>query len=85
MCMFAIGTGYKSPAVGLAEIGDQLATIDKVENWGCCGPFSGGGAGSPSNTLWLGPRPTTTPSFILIHPTVLPQYTNVTDRHSSLI
>ena len=52
------------------------------------GPKSGGGvlwpflwgAGSPSNTMWPGPRPTAIPSFILIHPTVWPQYTNVTDR-----
>jgi len=38
-----------------------------------------GGAGSPSNTMWPGPRPIRMPSFILIHPTVWPQYTNVTD------
>ena len=50
----------------------------KDENWGLC-PF-GGGARSPSNTMWPGPRPTYTPIFILIHPTVWPQYTNVTDR-----
>ena len=43
-------------------------------------PFRGGGAGCPSNTMWPGPRPTSTPSFILIHPAVWPQYTNVTDR-----
>jgi len=34
--------------------------------------------------MWTGPRPTPTclplPSFILIHPTVWPQYTNITDR-----
>jgi len=46
---------------------------------GLC-PFRGGGAGSPSNTLWPGPRPTYTPSFILIHPSVWPQCTDVTDR-----
>jgi len=45
---------------------------------GLC-PFWGG-AGSPSNTMWPGPRPTSTPSLILIHLTVWPQYTNVTDR-----
>jgi len=38
------------------------------------------GTGSPSNTIWPGPRPTRTPSFILIRQTVWPQYTNVTDR-----
>jgi len=35
------------------------------------------GVGSPSNTMW--PRPTSVPSFILMHPTVWPKYTNVTD------
>ena len=40
----------------------------------------GGGAGSPSNTMWPGPRLTCMPSFILIHQTVWPQYTNVTAR-----
>jgi len=36
-------------------------------------------AGSPSNTMWPGLRPTHMPSFILIHPAVWPQCTNVTD------
>jgi len=43
-------------------------------------PFGGGEAGSPSNTMWPGPRPTCKPSFILIRPTVWPQCMNVTDR-----
>jgi len=43
-------------------------------------PFGRGGTGSPSNTVWPGPRPTFVPSFILIRPTVWPQYTNVTGR-----
>ena len=30
--------------------------------------------------MWPGLRPTCTPSFVLIHPSVCPQYTNVTDR-----
>ena len=46
---------------------------------GLC-PFGARGAGSPSNTVWPAPRPTCMPSFILIHPTVWPQCTNVTDR-----
>jgi len=45
----------------------------------CCAPLRGG-AESPSNTISPGPRPTCVPSGILIHPTVWPQYTNVTDR-----
>jgi len=43
-------------------------------------PLCEKGAGSPSNTTWPGPRPTRTPSLILIRPTVWPQCTNVTDR-----
>ena len=50
---------------------------------GGCAPFLGGGAGFPSNTMWLGLRPTyRMPSFILIHPTVWPQYTDVTGRQT---
>jgi len=43
-----------------------------TENWGLC-PFVGGGAGSPSNTMWLGPRSTCMKSFILIHQAVWSQ------------
>jgi len=50
---------------------------------GSSAPFWGGGAGSPSNTVWPGPRPTCMPSFILIRPTVWPQYTNVSDRQTA--
>ena len=49
-------------------------------SWLC--PFSGGGAGSPCNTMWPGTRPTSMRSFILIHPVVWPQYTNVTERQT---
>ena len=35
-------------------------------------------AGSPSNTMWPGLRSTSVPSGIFTHPTVWPQYTNVT-------
>jgi len=45
---------------------------------GGCAPL--GGAGSPFNTTWPGPKPTYMPSFVLIRPTIWPQYTNVTDR-----
>ena len=43
-------------------------------------PLCGGGPGSPSNTMWPGPRPTCTSGFILTRLTVWPQCTNVTDR-----
>jgi len=36
-------------------------------------PLSQGGAGSPSNTMWKGPRSTSVPSGVFIHPAVWPQ------------
>jgi len=64
-------------------MGDRLATIDMGRKvaMGCCGG-SWVTTGSPSNTMWPGPRPTSLPSGILLHPTVWPQYTNVTDRQA---
>jgi len=44
-------------------------------------PF-GDGSWAPCNAVWPGPRPTSMPSFILIHPIVWPQSTNVTDRQT---
>jgi len=35
--------------------------------------FGGRGAGSPSSTMWPGPRPTSLPSGVLIHPAIWPQ------------
>jgi len=73
----------------VAEMGDRLAIIDiQTEKLVSTVPFCVGGAGSPSNTMsphrmWPGPRPTSVPSGILIHPTVWPQYTNVTDRQNN--
>jgi len=87
------GRGSWGPHLSQCGLGRGLPTC-QVPSWsiqpfghnrhgpkivGLC-PFWGGGAGSPSNTMWPGSRPTCLPSFILIHPTVWPQYTNVTDR-----
>jgi len=64
-------TSNKSSA--LAEIGDRLATIDMGrKEGGCCALFRGELA--PSNTMSPGPRPTSTPSGILMHAAVWPQY-----------
>ena len=41
-----------------------------VKKWGLLCPFLWWGAGSPSNTMWPGPRPTCVPSGILIHPVI---------------
>ena len=57
----------KSSAV--AEVGDRLATVDMGQKWGGAAV----GAGSQSNTMWPGPRPTSLPSGILIHLTVWPE------------
>jgi len=67
-------------------MGDRLATIDMGQKVGAAVPLSmGGEAGSTSNTMLPGCRPTSVPcgslivsSGILIHPTFWPQYINVT-------
>ena len=46
-------------------MGDRLATTDMGRKLRVVPLFFGGGAGSPSNTLWPGPGPTSVPSFIL--------------------
>ena len=62
---------YKSSAV--AEMGNRGHNRHGPKRGGgCCVPF-GRGAESPSNTMWHGPRPTSVPSGILIHPAVWPQ------------
>jgi len=63
---FACEINKSSP---VAEMGDHLATIGMGRNW----RGAAVGAGSPSNTMWPGPRPTSLPSGILINPTVWPQ------------
>jgi len=40
-----------------AKTGDHLATIDMDRKLGAV-PYAGAGAGSPPNTMWPGPRPT---------------------------
>ena len=62
-------------------MGDRLPAIDVGQKVGAAVPLSMGPR-SPSNTVSPGPRPTPVPSSILIHPTVWPQYTNVTDRQT---
>jgi len=51
----------------------RLATTDMGRNWGEP-PFLWG-AGSLFNTVWPGPRPTSLPNGILVHPAVWPQRT----------
>jgi len=57
----------KSSAV--AEMGDRLATVGMGRKLGGAAV----GAGSPSNTMWRGPRPISLLSGIVIHPTVWPE------------
>jgi len=60
----------------VAEMGDRLATTDMGRKEGAAVPLSVGELhGSPSNTMWPGPRPTSIPSGILIHPAVWPEQT----------
>jgi len=47
-----------------------------AENWeGGSVPFLVSGDGSPSSTMWPGPRPTYVPSAILIYPAIWPRWT----------
>ena len=72
----------KSSAVD--QMGDRLATIDVGRKLGGVPPYFGGGGGAGyCDTMWPEPRPTSVPSFILVHPTVWPQYTNITDRQTA--
>ena len=59
----------------------RLATTDIDLKVGAAGSLLLGSWVS-SNTMWPRPRPTSVPSgtLTLIHPTIWPQYTNVTDR-----
>jgi len=56
-----------------AEMGDRLATIETDRKLGAVHLFWG--AGFPSNTTLPGPRSTSIPSRILIHPAIWPQQT----------
>jgi len=49
------------------------ATIDMARKLGALPSFWGGEAGSTSNTLSLGPWPTSLPSAILIQPAIWPR------------
>ena len=58
----------------VVKMGDHLGTIDMGRKLGGCARFfEEWGAGSPSNTMSPGSRPTTIPSGILIHAAVWPQ------------
>jgi len=85
------GTGSPSNSVALAKAYlhtkshldpcSHLAAIDVGHKVGeAVVLLFWGVAGSPSNAIRPEPRPTSMPSVILIHPTIWPQYTNVTDR-----
>jgi len=60
----------------VAEMGDRLATTDMGQKRGLLCPFLVGGvAGSPSNTMWPGPRRISVASGIFIHPAIWEQQT----------
>ena len=53
-------------------MGDRGHNRHGPKSGGCYAPFAE--AGIPSNTMWPGPRPTSMPSAILIHPAVKAVY-----------
>jgi len=56
------------------DASSHLTTINMGRKLGAVPTFLGRGAGSPSSTMWPGPRPASMPNVILIHPAVWPQY-----------
>ena len=62
---------HKSSAV--AEMGDRGHNRHRPKRGGCCALFAGA-AWSPSNTMWTGPKSTSVPSGVFIHPAAWPQY-----------
>jgi len=68
----AAHTVNKSSAV--AEMGDRRHNTHGPKRGGsCCAPFAG--AVTPSSTMWHGPRSTSVPSGVFIHPAIWPQKT----------
>jgi len=61
----------KSSAV--AEMGDRWVTISMGRKWRGAAVGAGSRTLSPHLTMWPGPRPTSLPSGIIIHPTIWPQ------------
>jgi len=55
-------------------MGNRGHNRHRPKRGGCYAPFTGG-AGSTSNTVWPGPRSTSVPSGILVHPALWPQRT----------
>ena len=66
---------YRDPSSPLATI-----YMGRKVGGGCCGPVREENWVSPCDIMSPGPRATSLPSGMLIHPTVWPQHTNVTDR-----
>jgi len=59
----------KSSAV--AEMGDRGHNSHGPKIGGCCAPLAG--TGTPSSTVWRGPRYTSVRSGVFIHPAIWPQ------------
>jgi len=68
---------YMNKSSAVAETGNPGHTCPHkwAKKWGAALPLSLGGAGSPSNTMSPGPRPTSIPSGIPMHAAVWPQQT----------
>ena len=74
-----LATACASDSVCLLTLRACIIMTDRSHNrhgpkktGGCCAAFAGG-AGPPSNTMWPGPRSTSVPSDIFIHPALWPQ------------
>jgi len=72
-----VSRGKNNKCSAVAETRDRFATVDIGRKVGAAVPLSVGEAGSSSNTMSPGPRPTSVTSGILIHPIFRPQYISV--------
>jgi len=66
------GVAYNDKSSAVAEMGDCGHNRHVPEKWGGSVPVSRR-AGTWFNTMWLGPRSTSVPSGVFIHPAVWPQ------------
>jgi len=69
----AMGKTQLNKSSAEAEMGDRGHNRHRPKTGAAVPLLRGGGAGSPSNTMWPGLRSTSVPSGVFIHPTVWPQ------------
>jgi len=65
-CIAGLYQDYREKSSAVAEMGGRGHNRHGPKRGSCCAPFAG--AGTPSSTMWPGPRSTSVPSGVFIHP-----------------